>query len=630
MPTLTTCTLDCPDRCSILCRVEAGGIRLRGNPASPYTRGFTCAKIRRYPARLTSPHRIREPWVREGAGFRPAPWDEALDRVCEALDRARRRDPARILWVRGAGSMGVSKAALDYLMGALGARGTRGSLCDGAGIAAVEADAGRLDMNDPLEIDRAEAIVLWGKNPRASSVHTAAQVAAARRRGVPVIAVTPDPSGLRGLADRVVRVRPGTDRFLALACARLFLEIEPRTPPWDRAANAEAFRALAFSRSAEAWCQAADVALEDARALADLYAATPKVATVVGWGVQRHPLGAQNVRAIHALAFLAGSLGVEGGGLYFNIPSSRHLPRPRPDARAPDPLLLPALARELPAAVPPVEVVWVAGSNLLNQAPDTKGLVDAFSRIETRIVVDGFWTETARRATVVLPPALWLEEEDLVGSYWANVVGAVRKVVDPPEGCRGDFEIVAEVARRLGVGFPFADREEWLRACLPAGGPTLGDLRAAGWARMPWPAVAWDEGFAHPDGRFRFLERVDGEPAPALPLRFLTLIRAGALHSQMLPEEQTGPLEVRVHPSVAERLGLAPGDPVRVVGEVGELEGTVREDPDLHPGCAAVPRGGWAGLGLGVNEAVPVRLTDAGETGAYYGATVRLEPGTRR
>ncbi len=627
MGVLTTCVLDCPDRCSILCRVEAGGLRLRGNPDHPYTRGFTCAKIRRYPRRLASTHRIREPWVRHGEGLRPASWEEALDRVCAGIESARRAAPESLLWVRGAGSMGVSKGVLDYLFRTLGARGVRGSLCDGAGIAAVEADAGALDMNDPLQIDRAEAVVLWGKNPRASSVHTAAQVARARSRAVPVVAVNPDASAVGSAADRVVRVRPGTDRFLALACCRILLEEAGREPPWSLAANREAFEALLRARPIETLLEACGVAAADARALAGVYASTPKVATIVGWGIQRHLFGSENVRAVHALAFLAGALGTEGGGLYFNIPSSRHLRQPRPPGPGPEPLLLPALARELPAADPPVRFAWVAGSNLLNQAPDAKALREAFRAVDTTVVVDGFWTETARHADVVLPPALWLEEEDLVGSYWHNTVGAVRRVVDPPEGCRSDFEIVTEVARLLGLDLPFPDLDAWLAACLPPEGPSLAGVRERGWARLPWPEVAWTDGFAHPDGRLRLIEAVSPEPPPdpVRPLRFLTLIRAEALHSQMLPEDQKDPLPVRIHPDTARALGLAPDDPVRITSEVGELEARVHLDPALDPGSVACPRGGWIGLGQGVNEAVPVLVTDQGETAAYYAARVRLE-----
>ncbi len=628
MGRLTTCVLDCPDRCSIRCRVEAGGVRLRGDPDHPYTRGFTCAKIRRYPARLASPHRIREPWVRDGAdGFRPATWDEALDRVCGAIEAARAKDPAGVLYVRGAGSMGASKALADYVFRSLGARTVRGTLCDGAGGWAVAEDAGSLDMNDPAEIDRADAIVLWGKNPRANSVHTAAQVVGARKRGAPVIAINPDTRPVAPLADRVVRVRPGTDRFLAVAVARLLLDTPGVSPPWDRIANRAGFETLLDRHPVAHLLDRCGVAEADARAVAGLYAAHPRTATVVGWGLQRHPFGAENVRAIHAVAVLAGTLGIPGGGLYYNVPSSRHLRPPRPERRWSTPLLLPVLARELGLADPPVRVAWVTGSNLLNQAPDAKALAEAFRRLDLVVAVDGFWTETARRAHVVLPPALWLEEEDLVGSYWNNTIGAVRRVVDPPEGCRTDFEIARLVAGRLGVAVPFPDVDAWLAACLPSSGPDLASIRSRGWTRMPWPAVAWADGFAHPHGKFRLLEAVTPEPQPdpRFPLRLLTLVRQGALHSQMLPEEQRPPLPVAVHPDTAARLGLEPGDATRVVSAVGELEAEVRLDPGLDPGSVACPRGGWLSLGTGVNGVVPARLTDHGNTAAYYAAHVRLE-----
>ncbi|GAB4275199.1 MAG: molybdopterin-dependent oxidoreductase [Deferrisomatales bacterium] len=630
MTLLTTCTLDCPDRCSILCRVEAGTVRIRGNPDHPYTRGFTCHKIRRYPHRLASPHRIREPWVRDGDRLRPAAWEEAWERVCRGMEEARAADPASVLLVRGAGSMGVSKAFADYVFAALGARSTHGSLCDSAGCAALAADAGRLDMNDPAQIDRAEAVVLWGKNPRACSVHTAAQVAAARRRGRPVLAVNPDPSAVASLADRTIRVRPGSDRFLALACARLFLASGSRPPPWERAANREAFEALLARHPFETLLDRCGVSEADARALAGLYGRTPRVATLVGWGVQRYPRGGENVRAIHALAFLAGTLSVPGGGLYYSIPSSRHLRRPRPARSGASPLSLPALSRELPRAEPPVRFVWFTCSNFLNQGPDAKAAREALAAVDTVVAVEGFWTETAKQATVVLPPALWLEEEDVVGSYWYNVVGAVRRAVDPPGACRPDFEILQELAARFGVEHPFGRLDEWLAACLPETGPALGELRAAGWAALDWPAVPWARGFAHPDGKFALLESVtDEEPSdPLHPFSFLTLVRRDALHSQMLPEEQATPLPVRLHPDTGARLELAPRDAVRLVSSAGELEGEVHFDPLLAPDTVTAPRGGWISLGLGVNEATELHLTDVGEGAAYYATRVRVERAT--
>jgi len=628
MAVLTTCALDCPDRCSIVARAEAGGIRLRGHPDHPYTLGFTCTKIRKYPGRLTSPHRIREPWVRDGGAFRQASWDEALGLACAGLERARREDPASVLHVHGDGVKGAGKAFVDYVFASLGARSTRGALCDAAGIEAILQDAGRLEMNDPRHLDEAEAIVLWGKHPRACSIHAAAQVTNARRRGVPVLAVNPDPRAVRSLADAVLRVAPGSDRFLALAVAKLLWDGGEARAPWGRTANPETFRSLLDRHPLGELLAACGIAEAEARQLAALYARTPRVATLVGWGLQRYPFGGENVRAIHALACLAGTLGVPGGGLYYSIPSSRHLPKPAPPSGRGEPLVLPLLATELEAARPRVRAAWFTSSNLLNQGPDAKALREAFSKVETRVVVDGFWTETARNATVVLPSTLWLEEEDLAGSYWHNGVGAVRRVVDPPEGCRTDFEIAREVAARLGLDTPYPSVDDWLAACLPPGAPSLGELRRRGWWLAPWPPVAWSEGFGHPDGKFRFLEEVSPEPAldPRHPLRLLTLIRAEAMHSQLLPEEQTGTLPVRLNTETAARLGLGTGSPVRVASACGELEGEVHLDPDLHPDVAVCPRGGWLGLGQGVNEATAAALTDLGEGAAYYGTRVRAEP----
>ena len=56
MKQITACTYDCPDACSLVLEPgEDGGLRLRGNPDSPFTRGVMCAKTRRQLRRLRSP-----------------------------------------------------------------------------------------------------------------------------------------------------------------------------------------------------------------------------------------------------------------------------------------------------------------------------------------------------------------------------------------------------------------------------------------------------------------------------------------------------------------------------------------------------------------------------------------------
>lgn len=649
--TRTSCALDCPDRCAVLVDwtgLQDRDLRLSGDPAHPFTNGLLCRKIHRYPDRLTSPQRILHPWMRtagRSGPFRPATWDEAMNAAVGAITRARAEDPASVLAIRSMGSMGAGKDFADYLFGRLGARDVTGSLCDIAGIEAVKADAGSLSMNHPSEIDRAEVIVLWGKNPRASSIHTAAQIVGARRRGTRVIAVTPDASGIRGLADQTIRVRPGRDRFLALAVAKLLLP-EVR-PPWERASGREEFETLLSRFSVADLVAACDVSEADARALAAGYAAGPRVATIVGWGVQRYATGGETVRALHALSFLAGSLGGKGGGFYFNVSSAGRfvgIDRLLREAAAPQrrtpALRLPLLGKELPTADPPVRVAWLAATNIISQGLDSHALRAAFEGVETVVAVEAFWTETARAATIVLPPALWLEEEDVVGSLWTGELAAVRRIVGPPKGCRTDFEILQDLATRLGISTPYRSLDEWLCARLPGGEHQLKKLRAKGWIDSAGESVAWRNGFDHSDGRFHLLSSMtpvseadgrDGSEVEAPidaehPLHLLTLIRREAMHSQMTSEEQAVPLAVRLHPATAAAHRLGEGAPVRIVGRAGALEGMLRLDPGLHEDAVACPRGGWIEHGQGVNVATEAAVTDLGDGAAYYSTMVRVEP----
>jgi len=615
---------------------DPGALKLSGDPDHPFTRGLLCRKIHRHPARLASHERIRSPMLREGGRggrFRPATWDEAMDVATAALAEARSWDPASILMIRSAGSMGAGKEFAEYVFGLLGARGVSGSLCDAAGTAAIRLDAGSLDMNDPGQIDESDAVVLWGKNPRASSVHTAAQVIEARRRGGIVIAVTPDALGMTGLADHVVRVRPGGDRFLALAVARMLVEYGPGG--LARSSNEEAFRALLVSYDTDELLAICDVSEADARRLAEVYVSSPRVATIVGWGTQRYLHGGETVRALHALALLAGTLGVEGGGFFYNRSSSEHF-RPISALLAerglgrellPPPLEISVLADSMRAASPPVRVAWLFAANLLNQGPDSTALRRAFDDVETVVAVEAFWTDTARAATIVLPPALWLEDEDVIGSCWQNEVAAVRAIVDPPAGCRSDFDILLDLAVRLRLPVPYGDLDKWLRARLPADGPTLETLRERGYQGIDRPPVAWQDGFTHGDGRFRLVDAVTppSPPDADYPFTLLTQIRGEAMHSQMSAAEQTGPLKVRMHPDASAALGLDDGVRVRVVSRVGHIEGTLSLDSGLHPEAVACPRGGWIEFGLGVNQATVAQTTDMGGGTAFYSTRVRVE-----
>src|SRR5512139_3974979 len=88
----SVCPLDCPDTCSLAVTVESGRITaVDGSQRNPFTDGYICAKVRRYPERIYSPLRIQHPQRRVGAKgegrFERISWDDAIDLVTHRFKR---------------------------------------------------------------------------------------------------------------------------------------------------------------------------------------------------------------------------------------------------------------------------------------------------------------------------------------------------------------------------------------------------------------------------------------------------------------------------------------------------------------------------------------------------------------
>ncbi|MBW1982798.1 MAG: molybdopterin-dependent oxidoreductase [Deltaproteobacteria bacterium] len=637
METVTACTLDCPDSCSLLVRRSStGALHIRGNPRHPVTAGFTCAKIKRYLRRLTSPSRILTPLLRQGSGHRPISWQHALDLCAEHLQELRQQ-PQSILHVYGFGDKGLLSLASKFFFNRLGASSVRGSLCDDAGIAAWLADFGSLDSNDVTDLVNAHSIVNWGKDLSRSSIHLAALVRRARQRGARVLTISPGGDGNRVFSDFMVRLRPGTDRFLAAAVIRLLFDrqkIGQRLP--SRSRNWQLFRSLILQQSAAQLAACCGVELQDVEQVYSFYQNSEPTATLLGWGLQRHRFGGENVRFINALAFLSGNIGISGGGSYFNISSSRNFNLDfltSATDSSPRTLLLPRLGREILAATnPAVRMIWVNGCNIINQAPESGLLAKAFAATDFSVVVDSFMTDTAALADLVLPCALVFEKEDVVGSFLHNYVNYARPVVKPPETVRSDYWILSRLGARLDPPVHLPDAEDFIRRALqsPYLDTTLEELRRTGYARAMHPHIAFaDTGFSHPDGRYHLPSELHHEPAAPeeFPLQLLSLVRRHFIHSQILPEEHRLPPTIWLAPDSPALAGVDTSRPLYLVSPLGRLRVTLKFRQGLHPQVVIYRRGDWMRLGGGINQLISSTVTDLGETAAFYSQYVRLENG---
>ncbi|UCF92267.1 MAG: molybdopterin-dependent oxidoreductase [Desulfobacterales bacterium] len=635
MKAVTACTMDCPDACSLVVhRKPDGTVAIEGNPDNPFTSGFTCHKIKQHAARLQNRRRILQPLKRKGSGWQTISWEAALD-LCAAHIQELRGEPAAILHIHSDGAKGVLKEATRLFFARLGASRIRGSLCDAAGYMAYVHDFGSRKNHDMRDLCHASYIVNWGKDLSRSSIHTAAAVQQARQTGCEVLTISPGGDGNQSFSDGQIRIRPGTDRFLAAAVIRLFIERERIAPVvLKRTQNGNRFLALIAAHPFEHLAAACDVPAEDIERLFAVYAAAKPVATLVGAGLQRYRHGGENIRFINALALLSGNIGRPGGGSYFHLHSYRNLNLAWTEAAAKKPrrsFRFPVIGQEILAARnPPVKMIWVNGTNVVNQAPDSQQTVRAFNQVGFKVVADAFMNDTAQRADLVLPCTLMLEQEDIIGSFLHEYVQYVCPVLPAPAEARDDLWMLAEIGKRLDPPIWLPDAEACLRAALdiPYLETSLEQLRHQKCQRASRPAIAYAGlQFDHRDRRYRFPSALHAEPAPppAYPLRLLTLVRRDAIHSQMLAEKQRRPPAVWVAPDCPGLQHLDLNRDVILVSPLAHLKVSLQTLPGLHPDVVLYRRGDWMNQGGGANQLIAAGLTDIGSGAAFYDQYVRLE-----
>ena len=103
--------------------------------------------------------------------------------------------------------------------------------------------------------------------------------------------------------------------------------------------------------------------------------------------------------------------------------------------------------------------MYMMGENPFLSDPNINKVRKALSALDFLAVQDIFLTETAEFADVILPASSYLEKD---GSY-TNTDRRVqrgRKVLDPPGEARVDWEIIQDIANRVGLPMNYSSAEE--------------------------------------------------------------------------------------------------------------------------------------------------------------------------
>ena len=624
--------------CGTGCRVEVAAadgrvLAIRGVPQAAVNRGHLCAKGRYAHAWQSSPERLTVPLLRDGTGWRPIGWSEALSIAARELLRVQsQRGPAAIGLLTS--SRSTNEAA--YLLQKLFRSRLRTNnvdccarVCHSSTATALRASIGTGAASASFaDIERARLLVVAGANPTEAHPVVGARLKQAVIGGARLIVIDPRRTELAEWAGLHLQLRPGTNVALFNALAALLL----RSGAVDRVAlerSTEGLVALeAVLRGSTVEAAAAVTGVPGALiARAAEWLAEEPALYVHGLGLSELAEGVAAVSALCNLALLTGAIGRPGAGLLplrgqNNVQGNADMGA-MPDLltgyQSPaDPGVAARFERSWGRA-PPVEAgltipemlaaararslaaLWICGEDIAQSDPHESAVLAALDALELLVVQELFLTETARRARLVLPAAGVLEQD---GSFTnaERRIQRVRAVLPPPGEARPDWRVAVDLGRALGEDWRYADPGQVLdeiATVAPAlfGGVVAGRLDGDG---LQWPcpspghpgtAIVHEGGFL--SGRARFaavvhepsLEHdVPGFPFLLITGRVLQQYNVGTMTRRTPQSRLWAGDRLEVHPRDAGRLGLAEGSLARVQSRWGAAELVVSRSERVAPG----------------------------------------------
>jgi len=253
--------------------------------------------------------------------------------------------------------------------------------------------------------------------------------------------------------------------------------------------------------------------------------------------------------------------------------------------------------------------MYVMGENPAMSDPDAHHAREALAKLDHLVVQDLFLTETAYYADVVLPASAWPEKDGTVTNTNRQVQMG-RKALPLPGEARQDWWIIQEIARRLGLDWNYRHPHEVYTEM--AG--TMPSLAHISWERIerensvtypadgpdrPGREIVFGDRFPTESGRGRFTPAAIVPPAEVPDESYPMVLTTG----RQLEHWHTGAMTRRAsrlhalepeasasrHPKELRKLGVAPGEVIRVTTRRGAIDLMARADRAVAEGMVFIP-----------------------------------------
>lgn len=632
-------------------RITRDSATISGDVEFPVNNGALCVKGWTAAELLNHPDRLLRPLKRNARGvLAPVGWDEAFETIAEAFQTTQAKHGRHAVGVLGGGSLTNEKA---YLLGKFARVALRTANIDYNGrfcmssAAAASIKAFGVDRGLPFpvaDMARAEVILLAGANPAETMPPLIQYFERGRASGGRLIVADPRRTLTAQSAQLHLRLIPGTDAALAGGLLHVLIRdglideayIRERTEGFG---EAKAVAATYWPDRVERVTGVSEGCLVEA---AHALGAARSAMILTARGPEQQSQGVNNSLAFINLALALGlpgrpfsgfgaitgqgngQGGREHGQKADQLPGYRRIDDPEArlhmarvwgvdESEIPGPgksayELLRSLGND-------VKALFTLGFNFAVSAPHALAVIGGARKLEFLCASDFFLTETARMADVVLPSAMWAEEEGTMTNLEGRVIRR-RRVTTPPPDVKSDIEIMCELSARLGRGryFRYSNVEEIFDELRRASQGGVADYSGITWRKIEanqgvhWPCPdeahpgtprLFTESFPTPNGRARFHavrhtspnEETDAEyPLFLTTGRVLAQYQSGAQTRRIakLREMSAEPC-AEFHPRAASAYGLRDGEKVDLVTRRGRATFRVKVTPCAREDTVFVP-----------------------------------------
>ena len=445
--------------------------------------GHTCLKGRYAFKFYNHPDRLDSPMIKRNGEFERVSWDEAYDHIASELTRIKTSNgPDAIAGISSARTPNEENYLMQKFIRAV--VGTNNIDCcarvchSPTALGMQRAFGTGAATNSIDELDDAQFLLIIGANPTDAHPVTGAKIKQRMMKGVPSIVIDPRRIELARYATYHLQLKPGTN--VALLNMMLYYIIEAGAEDVkfisNRTEGYEEMKSEIMMLSMDELSEITGVDKSLVKEAALAYAASKAAMEFHGLGVTEHLQGTFTVQLIADLVMITGNIGIKGAGMnplrgQNNVQGAADMgAQPHQGAGYMD-VTDPEMnsrynayygVSEVPSHVGykipemfdaaisgDLKAMWIIGEDVVQTDPNTNKVIAAMDNLELLVVQELFMTETALRATVILPGASFLEKDGTF-TNGERRIQRVNKVVEPIPGCKVDGQIIVDIMNKMG------------------------------------------------------------------------------------------------------------------------------------------------------------------------------------